>query len=349
MRVNADTPTLKHQRTARLSLLTMVAIVLGSVLCASVQAQSDDQNSSQGIGSQVSLREESRAAEPYRIGPGDVLEIRVRKSSELSLDAVKVDQRGVIHVPMVDEPIMAACHTEAELAEQLNKLYLQYKTQPDVKVYIKEYNAQLVSVFGAVNQPQQFRLQRRARLLEVLTLAGGPKEETASDTIIVTHAPDAPMCQSLVAESAKAKSNLTSTYSLLATLKGDEDSNPFVRPGDVIKVPEAKLAYVVGNVVRPAQIPLKDPITASRAIAMAGGTLPDSKTNQVRVTRQVPGSTKQTDFLIDLVAIKKHQAEDVLLQPGDIVEVPTATGKRVLRSIMSSIIPSVGRGIRPIP
>jgi hypothetical protein len=69
----------------------------------------------------------------------------------------------------------------------------------------------------------------------------------------------------------------------------------------------------------------------------------------VRVTRQVPGSTKQTDFLIDLVAIKKHQAEDVLLQPGDIVEVPTATGKRVLRSIMSSIIPSVGRGIRPIP
>jgi polysaccharide export outer membrane protein len=318
---------------------TVILLLIASLVSAAAQQQPGLRDSSNGSSAQPSPTRDSGADERYHIGPGDVLEIRVRKSPELSMEAVKVDQRGMIHMPMVDEPITAACLTEAELAEQINKIYLEYKTQPDVKIYIREYNAQLVSVIGAVNMPQQFKLQRRARLLEVLTLAGGPKEETASNTIIITHAPDAPLCGS----SGSPSSELTSTYSLSATLSGDEMANPFVRAGDIIKLPEAKLAYVVGNVVRPSSIPLKDPITASRAIAMAGGTMLDSKTNRVRITRQVPGSTKQAELFIDLVAIQKHQAEDLLLQPGDIVEVATASGKRMLRAIMSTLIPSVAQ------
>lgn len=72
----------------------------------------------------------------------------------------------------------------------------------------------------------------------------------------------------------------------------------------------------------------------------------DSKINRVRITRQVPGNTTQTEFFIDLIAIKKNQAEDVLLQPGDIVEVPTASGKKFLRAVMRTIVPSMAqRGI----
>ncbi len=340
MRVNTAPLSSINLRGPRLTRPVMLAALLvGSIVGAAAQQQPALQNSANGSAAPPVTARDSAADERYRIGQGDVLEIRVRKSPELSLDAVKIDQRGMIHIPMVDEPIRAACLTEAELAEQINKIYLEYKTQPDVKVYIREYNAQLVSVIGAVNTPQQFKMQRRARLLEVLTLAGGPKEETASNAITITHAPDAPLCGS----SDSASADLTSTYSLSATLSGDEKANPFVRPGDIIKVPEAKLAYVVGNVIRPSAIPLKDPITASRAIAMAGGTMLDSRTNHVRITRQVPGSTQQTELFIDLVAIQKHQAEDVLLQVGDIVEVPTASGKRVLRAIMNTVIPSITR------
>ena len=339
MRVETARLSLVNPCGPRLTRLVIVtAFVLGSIAGAAAQERPALQSSLNESVAQPAPAPDRKAEERYRIGPGDVLEIRVRKSPELSLEAVKVDQRGMIHIPMVDEPVKAACFTEAELADQINKFYLEYKTQPDVKVYIREYNAEFVSVIGAVNTPQQFKLQRRARLLEVLTLAGGPKEETASNTIIVTHAPDVPLCGS-----DSASSELTSTYSLAATLSGDEKSNPFVRPGDIIKVLEAKLAYVVGNVVRPSPISLKDPITASRAIAMAGGTMPDSRTNHVRITRQVPGSTMQTEMFIDLAAIQKHQAEDVLLQPGDIVDVPTASGKRILRTLMGTIIPSVAQ------
>src|SRR6266850_2509962 len=55
----------------------------------------------------------------YRIGPGDVLAIVVRKAPELSMEAVRVDQRGMIRIPMIDEGVPAACKTESELANHI--------------------------------------------------------------------------------------------------------------------------------------------------------------------------------------------------------------------------------------
>src|SRR4051812_20306497 len=48
----------------------------------------------------------------YRIGPGDVLEVRLVKAPELSREAVRVDQRGMIRMPMLENDIRAACLTE---------------------------------------------------------------------------------------------------------------------------------------------------------------------------------------------------------------------------------------------
>src|SRR5574341_1237856 len=66
----------------------------------------------------------------YRIGPGDVLDVRVARAPELSRDAVRVDQGGNIRMPMLDEEIPAACLTEAELAQSIAKLYRKYKNNP---------------------------------------------------------------------------------------------------------------------------------------------------------------------------------------------------------------------------
>src|ERR1700736_4312613 len=54
----------------------------------------------------------SHASDPddvYRIGPGDVLEIRVFNRPQLSRDAVRVDGHGVITMPLLDADIQAAC------------------------------------------------------------------------------------------------------------------------------------------------------------------------------------------------------------------------------------------------
>ena len=58
----------------------------------------------------------------------------------------------------------------------------------------------------------------------------------------------------------------------------------------------------------------------------------------------------KTEIIVDLRAIKKHQAEDVTLQANDIVDVPTSNGKKFLRGLINGIVPTVSRAtVRVIP
>lgn len=280
----------------------------------------------------------------YQLGPGDVLDIRVFNRPQLSREAVRVDSRGMIRMPLIESEIQAACHTESELAAEIATRYLKYQRNPQVDVFVKEYKSQPVAVIGAVHLPGRFQLQRPMRVLELLTFAGGPSER-AGTRLQIAHSVASPLCDTLngtVASEGTTENTLIS-YGLNETLSGLSQANPYVRPGDIINIPEAELAFVVGNVLRPTAIELKDTLTVSRAIAMAGGTMPDTKSAKVRIIRQLPGSTGKTEILVDLRAIEKQKAEDIALQADDIVDVPTSSGKRLLRSLVSSIFPAAGQ------
>jgi polysaccharide export outer membrane protein len=284
----------------------------------------------------------SPADERYRIGPGDVLDIRVFNKPQLSREAIRVDGRGNIRMPLLDQEIRAACKTEIELAREVAKQYLKFQRSPHVDVFVKEFNSQPVSVIGAVNTPGRYQLQRRVRLLEILTFSGGPSPKVGGQVKIVRNA-DQVGCTDEALESAPSDpgANIGNvlTLSLADTLKGVEDANPVIKPGDIINVPEAEEAYVVGNVLRPMSIPLREEVTISRAIAMAGGTMPDTKTDKIRIVRHT-GDAKN-ELVVDLKAIDRRQAEDVVLKPGDIIDVPASGGKRFLRGILSAVAPAM--------
>lgn len=297
-----------------------------------------------GVGSSSSSANDLR----YRIGPGDVLDVRVARAPELSRDAVRVDQGGNIRMPMLENDIPAACLTEAELAQNIAKAYRKYKNNPHVDVFVKEFQSQPVAVIGAVKAPAQFKLQRQVRLLELISLVGGPTD-AAGQTIQVVHGENAISCKQPAAES-QADAGALSTYKLEDTLQGTPDSNPFVRPGDIVQVPQADQIFVLGNVLKPSAIPLKETITVSRAIAMAGGTAPATKKDKVRIIRQLPGTTQKQEISINLNAIEKNQAEDVALQPNDIVHVPTDATKSFFRTLLGAVVPSVAQlPVRVVP
>jgi polysaccharide export outer membrane protein len=288
----------------------------------------------------------------YRIGAGDVIELRVLKAPELSRDSVRVDQRGMIRIPMIEDEVQAACLTEGELAQRIATLYLKYKNHPHVDVYVKEFQSQPVAVVGAVNAPGQFKLQRQVRLLDLITYAGGPAER-AGQSIQIVHAGGPSLCEKTVepiaGETAMAGGFVT--YRLSETLLGQPEANPYVRPGDIVSVLAADQVYVIGNVIKPTAIALKEPTTVSRAIAMAGGLGPDGKKSRVHIVRQQPGANGvKSDFYVDLAAIQKRKAEDVALQANDIIEVPTSTTKNIMHSLLGIIAPTVTQGaVRVIP
>src|SRR5690348_5498726 len=150
-------------------------LAVGVVLIAafSVQAQQDDR---------------------YRIGAGDVLDVRIYNRPQLSRDAVRVEGNGMIRMPLIETEIQAACLTEGELAKDIATRYTKYYRNLQVDVFIKEFHSRQIAIIGAVNEQGRFELQRRIRLLELLTYARGPSSK-AGQTINIVHSSAPTLCK----------------------------------------------------------------------------------------------------------------------------------------------------------
>ena len=88
----------------------------------------------------------------YKIGPLDILDISVFQVPDLT-KSVQVSGTGTINLPLVGEIAVAgrtAQEVERDLTSRLGAKYLQ---NPQVTVYVKDYNSQRVTITGAVNKP----------------------------------------------------------------------------------------------------------------------------------------------------------------------------------------------------
>ncbi len=350
------TPSHRHP-LSRIAVMKLIRIALYITMVGCLpgagwaqQAVINTSQSASTAPSATSVSANLPSEDRYRIGPGDVLDIRVFNKPQYSRDSVRVDGRGMIRMPLLEGEIRVACRTEQEVAGEISTRYLEFLRNPQVDVFVRDYQSQLVSVLGSVRTPSRFQLQRRVRLLELISHSGGPTDN-AGPTIQVVHTASPSICDaSGQVESDDNTSSPLDNYKLSETLRGEGAANPYVRPGDVISVSEADQAFVVGNVLKPAMVPLTEPITVTRAIAMSGGTLPDTRGEHVRIIRQPPGTIGKTEIFVDLKAIDKHKAEDIVLQAGDIVDVPASGPKRLLRSLVGAVIPMVAQlPVRVVP
>ena len=298
------------------------------------------------LGCHATVLTQTAQDDRYRIGPADVLDIRIHNRPQLSREAVRVEGNGMVRMPLIDTEIKAACLTEGELAKEIATRYARYYKNLQVDVFIKEYHSRQVAVIGAVNDQSRFELQRRVRLLELLTYAKGPSPK-AGQTINIVHSTAASPCKESDENDA---ATAFSSYKLSDVLQGDPKSNPYLEPGDIVTVPEADQVYIVGNVFMPLTIPLREPITLTRAIAMAGGLKQDTRKDKIRILRQEPGTTVRKEITVDLSAIEKKSSEDLALAPNDIIDVPTSAGKSFLRSLIQGVVPGVGQlPVRVVP
>ena len=330
-------------------LVCGAALILVSAMAVSGQVPSPVPTDSPATPPRAQFKIKEDGPDPvddaYHIGVSDVLEITSTTASgrslQLSADNLQVNEKGEILI--FDGSIRAVCLTTGELAANLKKRYLRYKKEPlNVVVTVKEYRSQLVAVIGAVKMPGRFELRRPIRLLELLALYANGPDEKSDGRIEVVHTQNA-SCANPSEPRIVEAGMISASYKWDDVRSGREDANPYVRPGDVISLSEAPQVFVIGNVREPKSIPLRERITLTTAIAMAGGTMEASKTDQVRIERQAAGGVSKDVIVVNLNAIKKRQAEDVLLQPGDIVDVPTSTGGRLLRGLLGAIVPTLSQ------
>jgi len=270
----------------------------------------------------------------YLLGLSDVLQLKVYGEPQFDGD-LDVEEDGTISLPFADGPIQAKCRKVNAVRKDVITALSSILRNPKVDLRVKERKSrQPAVVYGAVRTPQQYTMQRRARLLELLSNSGGVTEQH-SGTIQIIHT-EPVMCEeeeraeagpTTVATAASLRTGEDALglpfelYSVSDLKQGRPEANPYIRNGDIVYVAEALPIYIVGNVAQPNNLYLKEGMTLTRALATVGGPR-EANESKVKIYRLNQRTMKQEELIVDYKAIKANKAKDIVLQPYDIIEVP---------------------------
>ena len=115
--------------------------------------------------------------------------------------------------------------------------------------------------------------------------------------------------------------------------------NITVQNGDVVHVPFAGTAYVLGGVTKPGSVPVKESLTVSQAVALAGGIEPLLGTNNITIMR-FDAQGKPISINTNLSRIISRNEEDLHIRENDVVVVNQSGIKKALYLI---------RALLPVP
>jgi len=325
------------------SLLLVIAFVCA--FAGSVYAQ--ESQSQQTSAPPPSPSMDVQGTKTYLLGPGDVVDIRVFGQPDLTSSA-QVDSDGNLSaLPFLEMPIRAKCRTDKDVQKDITVAYAKFINNPQVSVRVSEKNSrQPATVFGAVRQATRVEMKRKVRLNELMAVSGGFTERAAG-TIQILHT-EPLMCPEAGEEAEAAPIDGTRIPLQVVTISdlrsGKPEANPVIRPGDYVLVTEAEPVYITGAVLSPGGIYLRDGLTLSRALAMVGGARKEAKLNDVKIYRQIPGSTKQDIIHVDVAAIRKNSQSDFILQPYDTIEVGESSifsSQRIGQTLVGALTGSI--------
>ena len=244
--------------------------------------------------------EDSTLSTIYRVGVGDVLDIRLLNSSTARSTLYTVIDGGLIDLTVAGGPIAVAGLTtdeiQARIASELKRRAVEENAR--VSVGVRQYGSHTATITGLVNHPGTKFLRREAVPLYVLMAEAQARLDAGRVTIMRTGAPSVTI--DLVDQSAL---------------------NLMVRHGDVISVTARpqEYYYIGGRINYPGQKAFQPGITLVQAILAAGGLLGDSDT-QVELSREGSDGRLITSTF-KLKEIKRGKVQDPRLQAGDRIEV----------------------------
>lgn len=252
-------------------------------------------------------------SEDYRIGPKDLLEIRVIGHEDAST-TTRVSEGGKISMPYLKEVEVEGL-TKIELEKKLEELLSErYFENPQVIVFIQEHRSKIVAVIGAVRNPGEYELIGRQTLMDIISKAGGYTGEEGK----------------VISVFRKLSDDTTTSLQISREslfYRGDSELNILLQPGDVINVPIDRIIhiFVMGEVRNPGMLDVKKSelpnFTLLKALAQAGGFSDDASKGSVKVIRTDEQGKKHT-YKFDAKDIQKGKKPDFILLEGDIVVVP---------------------------
>lgn len=273
--------------------------------------------------------------EDYKIGPSDVLEIKIANAPELS-GTYAVSANGAIMMPY-----LGALTVKEKTAPELSKLIGDrlrgdYLKDPQVTVTVTQYNSRSFFIQGEVRTPGVYIIKGKASLFKLINIAGGLTAGHGTTAFIFKKA-NKPVTDDEEETYEIKQANISSLYS------GNFDQNVMIEPGDLVNIPPANVFYVAGEVVAPGPYTLKEGTTLRQAIALARGTNFKAALGRGLIMRDDLKTGKRVQIPVDIGAVMKGNKEDVLLQANDILIVPNSRMKSFGGTILSAFTTSAAR------
>ena len=232
----------------------------------------------------------------YRVGVGDVLDIRLSNMTTRESTLFTVMKNGQLEYPLLATSIPVGGMTPDEIARRLNT-EIRVLQNPRVSVTVRDYASHTVFVTGDVDNPGRKILRREAMPLFTLLAEASVRSEATVAT--VNH----------------------NGKQITLSLANNSDMSTLVMSGDVVNIssPAREFVYVGGDVASPGQKEFRAGMTLVQAILASGGRTASKATI---AKRNADGLLTSREY--DLPQINQGKAPDPTLDAGDRIEVKRA-------------------------
>jgi len=190
-------------------------------------------------------------------------------------------------------------------------------------------------------------LEGRKNLLDVLSMAGGLKDDAGYNIEITRRAEWGPIPLPNAHTDASGQFSSVTVPLYDITTNKNPALNIEIMPYDTISVPRGDMVYIIGDVAHPGSIVLGGQKTVSvlQAVAIAAGVTKTAKSGEAKILRLTPGSATRTEVAVNIKSMLAGKSNDLNLQPDDILFVPSSLRKEVAFRTLDSV---AGTGITSI-
>jgi len=218
-----------------------------------------------------------RFRDGYPISPGDELRFAVMGQADLTFEA-RVPSDGGLNYPLIGRVALAGRSLEEVRREVKARLEKDYLVTAEVTLFVKDYARKRVYVLGAVARPLDYEIPagRFVTLLQAIAQAGGFNEDAAKHGLVISRP-----------RAAGSADRITLPVNVAGVQEG-RDRDPLLMPDDIVFVPSREKIFVLGQVAHPGSFVVDSDkgLTASQAIALAGGFTRVANDSNVRLIRR---------------------------------------------------------------
>ena len=286
------------------------------------------------------------APSTYALGPDDQIIITALDLDEVTTKTpIRIDSRGMINLPLVGR-LKVSGLTPEQLEDEIEKRLAKLVHAPDVNVSLVEMRSQPISILGSVQSPGVHQIQGRKTLYEVISLAGGIRNDAGYQIKVTRRLEWGRLPLPNAQDDTSGRFSIASVNVKSVTEADNPADNIDIRPYDVISVPKGELVYVIGAVKKSGGYVLgeRERISALQVLSLAEGLDRFADTKKAKIMRLAPKTDQREEIPLNLQAMLKGKAPDVPLQADDILFVPSSGKKAAtLRGVEAAL--QVGTGI----